>query len=217
MRMRRSRCALQTASRFRRVYNDRYGHVSTLCARDPWKRNIPNPSGCTEQCLTLCMNDPVRIAAPTVRSIPRTNSGRMITDPMYTRCSATSATTLGRPEPASDVSLHAVLPVSAYASASTTIRWTARDPPTQPRANRFTARVHDRGTPRGLAGKRTVGPFLDVRDGLVPFCAPSQGLGRSDVANPAYEVRTRPLTPTPSPVTSPEDPNVTRLRATAGP
>ncbi|MDB6085429.1 MAG: multicopper oxidase type 3, partial [Gammaproteobacteria bacterium] len=160
-----------------RVYNDRYGTFNNLVPSS-WQANVPDPSGFGANMLTYCMNDPGPIPDPSGQIDPSTitaanpnGSVRMITDPMYNPIFsnfcynwptlAGITTYLDTP----------VLPVSAYASAST------YEPVDCAYPNNTPAIFRVDGT--------EIGPFIDSHNATRTLTITA--LGDVQVLNPAYE------------------------------
>ncbi|HWS67887.1 MAG TPA: hypothetical protein VN325_34380 [Steroidobacteraceae bacterium] len=167
-----------------RVYNDRYGTFNNLVP-STWEANIPNPSGYAPNMLTFCMNDPGPIADPSGQVDPATNKVRMITDPMYNPMFSNFCYNWPSMPGITTYLDTPVLPVSAYASASSYEPVDCAYPTNTPAIYRVdgTGATVDA---KGLAGKSNVGPFVDVATGSSRLLTIT-GLGDVMVANPAYE------------------------------
>jgi hypothetical protein len=171
-----------------RVYNDRYGTFNNLVP-STWEANIPNPSGYAPNMLTFCMNDPGPITDTRQFLADGTTAnptfGQMITDPMYNPMFSNFCYNWPSMPGITTYLDTPVLPVSAYASASSYEPVDCAYPTSTPAIYRVdgTGATVDA---KGLAAKSNVGPFVDIAAGssrLLTITA----LGDVMVANPAYE------------------------------
>jgi hypothetical protein len=167
-----------------RVYNDRYGTFNNLVP-STWEANIPNPSGYAPNMLTFCMNDPGPIADPSGQADPATGKVRMITDPMYNPMFSNFCYNWPSMPGITTYLDTPVLPVSAYASASSYEPVDCAYPTSTPAIYRVdgTGATVDS---KGLPAKSNVGPFVDVAAGSARQLTIT-ALGDVQVANPAYE------------------------------
>jgi hypothetical protein len=174
-----------------RVYNDRYGTFNNLVP-STWEANIPNPSGYAPNMLTYCMNDPGPIADPTgvldtttADAAHPNGKVRMIVDPMYNPMFSNFCYNWPSMPGITTYLDTPVLPVSAYASASSYEPVDCAYPTNTPAIYRVdgTGATVDA---KGLAAKSNVGPFVDVATGSTRRLTIT-ALGDVQVSNPAYE------------------------------
>ncbi|MEA3151398.1 MAG: hypothetical protein QOD56_2337, partial [Gammaproteobacteria bacterium] len=162
-----------------RVYNDRYGTFNMLMP-STWEANVPDPSGFGSNMLTYCMNDPGPIPDPSGQIDPSTKKVRMITDPSYNPMFSNFCYNWPAMPGITTYLDTPVLPVSAYASASSYEPVDCAYPINTPAIYR----VDGNGSFRN-SGKTNIGPYIDTsaKSPVLTITA----LGDVQVSNPAYE------------------------------
>ncbi len=191
-----------------RVYNDRYGTFNNLVP-STWEANIPNPSGYAPNMLTYCMNDPGPIADPAGTLDPKTGKVRLITDPMYNPMFSNFCYNWPSMPGITTYLDTPVLPVSAYASASSYEPVDCAYPGGTP-ANPGTPAIYRVDGSNAFAGApANVGPVVDLARGRTLTIT---ALGDVQVANPAYEGPNAVSITCPSGATcnQPNQPKITR-------
>ncbi|MDB6044288.1 MAG: multicopper oxidase type 3 [Gammaproteobacteria bacterium] len=185
-----------------RVYNDRYGTFNNLVP-STWEANIPNPSGYAPNMLTYCMNDPGPIADPSGALDPKTHKVRLIADPMYNPMFSNFCYNWPSMPGITTYLDTPVLPVSAYASASSYEPVDCAYPASTPAIYRVDGSNAFTGAPAN------VGPVVDLATGRTLTIT---ALGDVQVPNPAYEGPNAVSITCPEGVTcsQPNQPKITR-------
>ncbi|MBI3562981.1 MAG: choice-of-anchor D domain-containing protein [Gammaproteobacteria bacterium] len=151
-----------------RVYNDKWGTFNGLMP-STWDANIPNPSGYAPNMLTSCMNDPGPIPDPTGALDPKTGLVKMIIDPMYNPMFSNFCYVWPYMPGITTYLDTPVLPVAAYASAST--------------YNPVDCQYADATPAISRVDGDSIGPWVSATGHAITITA----LGDTAVLNPAYE------------------------------
>jgi hypothetical protein len=185
-----------------RVYNDRYGTFNNLVP-STWEANIPNPSGYAPNMLTYCMNDPGPIADPSGALDPKTGTVRLVVDPMYNPMFSNFCYNWPSMPGITTYLDTPVLPVAAYASASSYEPVDCAYPASTPAIYRVDGSNAFAGAPVN------VGPVVDLAKGRTLTIT---ALGDVQVSNPAYEGPNAVSITCPAGVTcnQPNQPKITR-------